>query len=446
MPLRRFSLLFAATTLLALTSTTSAYTLKTSETGAPVHWTDAEVAFVPALEPGPASMTTAAAKAAIEAAATTWRSALAASEVSVVEAQTTATAAPHGNDGINTVRWALGADDPDIERGVLALTFVAYRTSDGVIEDADIVLNAASFTWTTTAARCQTNYDLESALTHELGHALGLAHSEGHPEATMFATGGACEVIKRDLASDDQAGIAALYPVVAASDDEAYGGCSASRPGGATGLAMAVAALVLVRKRRASLAVPRRGGTPPRPARWPAVAAAVLAALGTVAPADASQLRRLELADLGRGAVLVVRGHVVAVTVAGSGAIETDSEIAVDECLAGDCPETVHVVRRGGERDGVGLSVDGEATPALGSEVVVYLRRDVHGRLRVLGGVQGLLHVVTTAQGRFAVRDLSGHQVMVDGAWQTGGFEAVALPALARSLARASARSVTIKK
>lgn len=411
MQVRRFAWLWAICVALA-PATAGAYEIKKSSSGAPVHWTIPEVAFVPALTPGPSSVPTDDATVVLAASAATWRAALADSAVSVVAASTTATPANHVNDGVNTVRWAMAQGDPDIERGVLALTFVAYRASDGVVSDADVVLNAVDFAWTTDAASCMNAYDLESALTHELGHALGMAHSVGHADATMFATGEACEILKRDLSSDDVEGIVALYPPpMEVGMDPESGGCST---GGHTGVVVALAALLLVRRRR-----------------W-CVAASLVLAIG--APAEASQLRRLALGELGRDAVMVVRGHVVAVTPERGAAIETASEIVVDECLRGACPATVRVVRRGGERDGQALWVDGEAAPAVGSEIVVYLRRDAQGRLRVLGGVQGLLRVIDTPVGRFALRDLRGHHVLADGAWSDGGVEPIRLATLARAL------------
>lgn len=400
-------------TVTAASSIASAFTITTSKAGAPVHWEAGQVDFVPALSPSPTQITTAQATAAIDAAAMTWQVALGGADLGIGRAQHSTAAALHSNDGVNTIRWALDKNDPDIEHGVLALTFVSYRATDGVIEDTDIVLNAADFTWTTAMGGCNREYDLESALTHEMGHALGLAHSVGHPEATMFATGTYCEAQKRDLASDDQAGLVMLYPASAEA-----GGCSASGGGGGFGgLVVLGAVALLARKRRAA-----------------AAGAMVLGVLGIAGRADASQLRRLELADLGNDAALVVRGHVVAETPVAGDAIETDSEIAVDECLAGDCPTTVHVIRRGGERDGHGLWVDGEAAPEKGSDVVLYLRSDRRGRHHVLGGVQGLLRVVATSQGVYAVRDLRGQHMLVNGEWQDGRLEAVRVDALTRSL------------
>lgn len=424
------SLGFVAATI-AASPRASAFTITTSNNGTHVHWEPHQIELVPALLPAPAQIDGASASAALDAAAMTWQIALGGADLGIGKAPQAAAAAPHQNDGINTVRWALDKSDPDIEHGVLALTFVSYRAADGVIEDADIVLNAADFTWTTAMVGCKAEYDLESALTHEIGHALGLAHSVGHPEATMFATGTSCETQKRDLAGDDQAGLVMLYPASAEA-----GGCATTGGSGAGGFMVLAAAAVLARKRRAAATVVVAVLARRRRAAACAVAIGVIA---MATRADASQLRRLELADLGNSAALVVRGHVMTVTAVRGEALETDSEIAVDDCLSGDCPATVHVVRRGGERDGVGLWVDGEAAPEPGTEVVVYLRSDTRGRLRVLGGVQGLLRVVATSQGVFAVRDLRGQHLLVDGVWQSGTLEAVRIDSLARSARPASA-------
>ncbi len=55
-----------------------------------------------------------------------------------------------------------------------------------------------------------TQIDLESVTVHELGHILGLGHSQD-PNAVMYASIGE-GVVKRDLQQDDINGIQTLYP------------------------------------------------------------------------------------------------------------------------------------------------------------------------------------------------------------------------------------------
>lgn len=400
-------------------STAHAYTVKKSSTGAPVHWAAGDVTLTLAFADLPTGVEVTSATAAADAALATWQVALDGTGVTL-HAQRGSAGTDHA-DAIDSVRWALTSDDPDIEKGVLALTFVAYQSGSGEITDADVVMNAADFTWTTDATGCTTRYDVTSALTHELGHALGLAHAIGHPEATMFATAEPCETGKRDLAADDVDGIDELYRPTAPPAQPAS--CSVGSAQGSASTALIVLAALLFRRRRSRAAV--------------VTLTALTALVVGSAPADAAALRRLTLVDLADSADLVVRGHVVATAVTDDGQLATDSAVLVDECLAGPCPIALAVRRRGGERDGRGLWVDGEATLAPGAEVVLYLRRDPHGRLRVLGGVQGALTIVRRADSAYAVRDLRGHQVLVDGAWQAGDVEVLELAAVQQSVAQA---------
>ncbi len=152
----------------------------------------------------------------------------------------------------------------------LAKTTVSYDTTTGEIWDADIEINAAYNELT--VGEDHVVYDLQSILTHEIGHFIGLDHSlDG--EATMNADYMIGTIFQRTLAPDDIAGACAAYPptrearcsltpkggFVSACTGEAApksgGGCDASGSGGssdlgAVALLLAGIGVVAARKRR----------------------------------------------------------------------------------------------------------------------------------------------------------------------------------------------------
>jgi hypothetical protein len=91
---------------------------------------------------------------------------------------------------------------------VLGLTTVSFK--GGVIVDVDMELNS-TLPLSVADPVPPTSYDLQSIVTHEAGHFLGMSHS-ADPLATMRKDYTAGSDSFRDLASDDVAGICAIYP------------------------------------------------------------------------------------------------------------------------------------------------------------------------------------------------------------------------------------------
>jgi hypothetical protein len=138
-----------------------------------------------------------------------------------------------------------GVSEPDCySPSALALTSVFKNSKTGEILDADIEFNAVYFTWGDRVAKpdlaTSTTMDFEYALTHELGHVIGLDHpcydgtaarlndNTGAPEvdcnnstlpssvaqAIMYPSVDLTSVKtkQRDLSADDQQGDCDIYP------------------------------------------------------------------------------------------------------------------------------------------------------------------------------------------------------------------------------------------
>lgn len=93
----------------------------------------------------------------------------------------------------------------------LAITTVTFNPDTGEVYDADMEINTAQHTVTVNGDVPKNGYDLQSILTHETGHFLGLAHS-GDTHATMYARYDHGSTAMRELTSDDVKGICSIYP------------------------------------------------------------------------------------------------------------------------------------------------------------------------------------------------------------------------------------------
>lgn len=120
--------------------------------------------------------------------------------------------------------WRLGDGTPmlnftDPERvcsgSCLAATFTGFYSlrSDGSyrIEDADIVTNTR-YSWTSEgeADGCSSEFYIEGVMVHEVGHLLGLGHSNV-TGATMYPSVSSCNNSPATTANDDNDAIVALY-------------------------------------------------------------------------------------------------------------------------------------------------------------------------------------------------------------------------------------------
>jgi hypothetical protein len=107
----------------------------------------------------------------------------------------------------------MGADS------TLALTTVTYNLDTGDIYDADIEVNSSSESIVFTTGDTGVQFDLRSIATHEVGHFLGLSHSD-EDGATMNRGYDPGTIDLRDLEPDDVDAICTTYPPgeVAAAD------------------------------------------------------------------------------------------------------------------------------------------------------------------------------------------------------------------------------------
>lgn len=96
--------------------------------------------------------------------------------------------------------------------GCLAATLTGYyvtQSGDDRIYDADVYTNTAQPLYSS-GESCSGEYDVEGIMAHEVGHVIGIGHSNV-AGATMYPTVSACNTANRTLAADDFAARDDLY-------------------------------------------------------------------------------------------------------------------------------------------------------------------------------------------------------------------------------------------
>jgi hypothetical protein len=257
-----------------------------------VIWPDPNITLT-VLTGGPTPIPTDGFVAAVTSAAATWSDPTLGSSVAYTVMASPGTPYDPAYDHINTIAFRTASwDPPHYLPGELAVTTV--WTIGGRIVDTDTEINAVEpdITWgllpddPVMAAAFTDEVDLQNAITHELGHVLGLDHpcylgntpppfemtNEGGPvpscadanlpqsvrDATMYPSANRGSIDERSLSPDEELALHDLYPAGRAPIVETApsGGCdiggagATPSAGGAFAAALLAASLLSARRRR----------------------------------------------------------------------------------------------------------------------------------------------------------------------------------------------------
>jgi uncharacterized protein (TIGR03382 family) len=288
----------------------------TTATNMPTFWKAACVTMELALGSVPALLTVDEYILAAQAAGNSWNTASldgvsnCSSVQLAIDPQLDAVSGPVARDSHNRLmfvqnNWCRDVPDPtkacDRDRSALAITTVFQLKSTGEIVESDMEVNGETFTWGDYATHPEefavsAAHDFQGAITHELGHVIGLDHTcfkpgtrngvpisrpvdnEGNPvpdcypgsalsprvtDATMYVSvsGGKSEFDMRSLSPDDAQAACEIYPIAQfngcipptqTGQSATTGGCSfsAHAKGGAIAGALALLGLAMVLRRR----------------------------------------------------------------------------------------------------------------------------------------------------------------------------------------------------
>jgi hypothetical protein len=288
------------------------------------------------------------------------------------------------------VAWPFGTE-------VIALTTLSWGEGARLL-DADISFNALDYTWTVDDSDVQVDY--ESIAAHEIGHFVGLDHSDV-AGAIMRIDYDQGDVV-RGLGEDDIAGLADIYPCasppclgdVGHIDPSSCSAIAGRGVGGLLTLSLLLVVAGVVRRSRRSEA-----------AQVPL--ALLLGGIVLAAPSavTSSTVRALSVDDLTAQADRVVLARVASVQPYADRLVRSRIELDVLEDWLGEGPERVSLDQPGGVLPDRGTKVFGMPGFEAGEQVVVFLADDSPLGTRVLGLAQGKFRVLD--DGRLQ-RDRSG--------------------------------------
>lgn len=348
--------------LLCVAGGAHAYALKQDSSGSPVQW-NRSVEFVVATNAAN-SFNEPKAFEALQAAVTTVARATPGLKVSVRQGTTRGLGYDEKGGNQNEV---VIPDTWDFDKNSIAVTVLTVDAKSHRILDADIAFNKV-YRKFRVLERSQPGVgeydDIQNVATHEIGHAMGLAHNEADSAAVMYPGARRGEINKRVLTTDDEDGLLLLYPATGASALDGSGepqtGCGAAA-GGPNGLllpfALVFAALIRSRRRAALKATVALS-----------LGALLLPLVAAASPLDRAQAPAAT-------AAMVVTGEVISartLKLPGSNRLLfTQLELRVRECLKGRCPKTLTVVVPGGRNGNIEQLVEGHPTPKTGGVVGV---------------------------------------------------------------------------
>jgi len=119
----------------------------------------------------------------------------------------------HNSDGLNSnsIAFVENWEDRGLPPEAYGVTLVWHDPNSGEIVDADMQLNETAGTIDFCESSCSGDgVDLQNVVTHEVGHFLGLGHSD-EVNASMYGESTRGEIRKAFLNDDDVEGICSIY-------------------------------------------------------------------------------------------------------------------------------------------------------------------------------------------------------------------------------------------